>query len=86
MLNYFNLETDAVHRRHELERAIEAESRAALARPEMPRTGWPHLRQRVWTRIAASVLSRWPRTIWWHRGAPMNTNQRRCNQWNAAAR
>jgi hypothetical protein len=58
MNNWYTIETEAEFRRREWQRAVEAEARAAQARPANGRTRWPRLGRLTLANLRSLVLPR----------------------------
>jgi hypothetical protein len=84
MQNYHAMVIEAKHRRREWERAIAADARSALARPENERMHWPRLVQGVRASLRALSWRRRPLPSW--RSAAPHPKQRSRPEWHASTR
>ncbi len=58
MNNWYTIETEAEFRRREWQRAVEADARAAQARPTNGRLRWPRIPQLTLANLRSLVLPR----------------------------
>ena len=58
MHNYHAIETEAAFRRREWQRAVEADARAAQARPAHGRMRWPRIPHRTLTNLRSLTVPR----------------------------
>ena len=64
MQNYFNLETEAAHRRLEWQRAIAATEQRDQMRSEHGQTRWSQLASLIFTTLRSFATPRLPVTCW----------------------